>query len=232
MHNCKRTRTGLIELALGELPAEAQKYLLIELSDCEACREEYYSLRSTMRVTDQALQSALPDENFWAGYHDRLTQRLAHEQAQLAESAPPVRWGPTISRLATYSVRLPLPIAAALALLFAGAIFFALNARAQTGNQSRNQINNQVDNRSANESTVVEISTISVPVVQEKVVTRIVYVDRARARRAPATNLFALAPAVTTESQTAGTTALSLIDFKPTDHVKLKVMKGSYRDEK
>ena len=74
MHNCKANREALIALALN-LPDRTQS-LPAELETCATCREEYAALRNTLRITDQAEQSALPADNFWPGYHARLRQRL------------------------------------------------------------------------------------------------------------------------------------------------------------
>src|SRR5437764_11147941 len=72
MHDCKATRERLNELVgSGE---DAQ--LLKELRQCEACNGEYASLRSTLRLADQAIRAAAPADDFWPAYHARLRQNL------------------------------------------------------------------------------------------------------------------------------------------------------------
>jgi hypothetical protein len=221
MHDCKRTVSVLIDLALAETQPEAQKQLLAELRDCEACREEFTTLRSTLRISDQALRSALPVESFWPGYHERLRQRLAAESTkQVVHPSGPVLVWNALRRLAASSVRLPVPAAAAFVLVLGLSIFFALHARGQAVNSP------------AAPATVVEIKTVEVPVVHEKVITRVVYIERTRHRGETAADPLARSQSPQTGAEAAGSKALSLIGFKPTDQVKLKVIKGSYRDEK
>jgi negative regulator of sigma E activity len=237
MHNCKVTRSSLIELAMNELPAARAGEMLSELKDCANCQEEYFSLRSVLRVSEQALESTLPEESFWSGYHARLSSRLenlsaADQQVHLRPSLPTAltlasRLWAALRQIVTASVRIPVPVAAALVLLAAVFGFFALRSRGQ------------VIVNSAPPAPTVITRTIEVPVVQEKVVTRVVYLERAR-RRSPASGESAergdspnLAKRVADPGANAeGTTAMSLIGFKPTEQVKLKVVKGSYRDEK
>src|SRR3977135_1688749 len=125
MHDCKRTMSVLIELALDEAQPEERKELLAELKSGDAFREEFATLRNTLRISDQALRSALPVETFWPGYHERLRQRLAGEatRQRTQPSGPALLWD-AMRRLAASSVRLPAPVAAALALLLAVSIFF------------------------------------------------------------------------------------------------------------
>ena len=76
MHNCKTARSSFIDLALDEIPPAMSQQLLRELDGCRACHDEYAALRSTLHVSDQALQAAAPGEAFWPGYHQRLRQAL------------------------------------------------------------------------------------------------------------------------------------------------------------
>ena len=78
--------------------------------------------------------------------------------------------------------------------------------------------------------------TVTVPVPQEKIVTRVVYVERNRNRsRNSRIDLNVSEPrnnVAKSEAETPDSGAISLIGFKPTEQVKLKIMKGSYRDER
>src|SRR4051812_33057709 len=83
MHNCKLTRNDFVDFVLGEVSAARATQLLAELNECPACREEYEALRTTLHVSNQALRSALPGEEFWSGYRARLQSKLLANPAQL-----------------------------------------------------------------------------------------------------------------------------------------------------
>ena len=221
MHNCKLIRRDFVDLVLDEIPAARAKQLLAELNECAACQAEYAALRSTLHVSSRALRSSLPNEEFWLGYHSRLQAKLLTSEAQQIENAEalPLQLWLAFKRALTTSVRVPLPAALALMLLI-GVSFFVLQTRAQV-------------NRAPAAIATVETRTVEVPVIQEKVVTRVVYVEkkgersRSGVNRANRNEL----PASVTGSDSAKT-ALSLVDFKPTEEVKLTVIKGSYKDQK
>jgi hypothetical protein len=84
---------------------------------------------------------------------------------------------------------------------------------------------------------LVDTRTVQVPVIQERVVTRVVYVEkkgRKSASDANRSNRMEI-PAGPNSVAVPGSnpaTALSLAGFKPTSEVKLTVIKGSYKDEK
>jgi len=227
MHNCKETRNRLIEQALDET-LSSQGALLAELEPCPACREEFASLRSVLRVADQAMESALPAEGFWSDYHERLRQHL--ESA--SESAVPPRsrhpqtetglqsW---LRRLVTSSVPVPVPLAAVLVVLFGVSLLFAMNSRRSLG----------AELLPGSPSVVTKI--VEVPVIQERTVTRVVYRDRS----------FGASRATASQSERPGSNAvaarrngpnegspISLVGFKPANEVKLTIIKGSYKDEK
>ena len=222
MHNCKLIRSSLTDLALDEIQPQLKNQLLAELEGCSACQEEYASIRDALRVSGQALSLTLPAESFWSGYHNRLVNRIEN----YSPTRPRLSWGLRawlgMQKLSTTSVRVPLPVAtAALLLLFGALCLFAW--------QSRRRVT-----APPAQITSVITKTVEVPVIQEKVVTRIVYVEKNRSRSRSVPNQ--LEPNATGLAQAnpaaPETTAISLVGFKPTDQVKLKIMKGSYRDEK
>ena len=114
------------------------------------------------------------------------------------------------------SIRVPVPLAAALLVFLGGSLVFALNSRRPI----------------SAEPPIVVTRTAEVPVTQEtireKVVTRVVYRDRDR-RQSPGTRGNALAGR---QTKPAAETPISLVGFKPTNEVNLTVIKGSYRDDK
>src|SRR6185295_18808222 len=227
MHNCKSAKSSFIDLALDELPAAMSQQLLAELDDCRECHDEYAALRSTLHVSTQALRSTSPGESFWPGYRDRLRQALvasslagsAAESGDLVSGSrlgesPRTSGGPwpALRALLTTSVRVPLPAALALMVLFA----VSLVVLRSPGEQ------NAIP---AMPVATVETRTVLVPVIQEKlqenVVTRIVYADRQAGRRGgsdrtPANLGNNLASA---GSESSSKTALNLTGFEPTDQV-------------
>ena len=96
MHDCKATRERLNELAGGGEDAQ----LLNELRQCDACNEEYLSLRSTLRLAGQAIRAAAPADDFWPAYHARLRQSLESVSKVDAPSRPAERSGVPASLLA------------------------------------------------------------------------------------------------------------------------------------
>ena len=235
MHNCKLTRSSFIELALSEVEPQRATQLLAELNDCSACHEEYESLRSTLHVSNQALRSAVPGEEFWPGYRTRLhskllaspTQQLASTGERPSASAATVSLGSqlwlALRTLATTSVRVPVPAALALLLVF-GVFVFVLRAR------------EQVQARPSAPVELVRTHTV-VPVIQEKIITRVVYVEKKGRRSARGANQsdrtgVPAAPNTVAVTGSDPATALSLVGFKPTNEVKLTIIKGSYKDEK
>jgi anti-sigma factor RsiW len=224
MHNCKSTRNSLTELAFDELPPTQKIHLLAHLDECPSCREEYAAVRNALRVVDQKLRSALPSENFWSGYHSRLRRRIDNVSSSDYETrvrTTPASLWVMLQKLATATVRVPVPVAAVVVLLFTFATLFAMHARRGT--------NAQV----ATGSPATITRTIEVPVTQEKILTKVVYVDRERRR-------FRSSPAQKendTAVATSGTArrdapTVSLVGFKPAEQVKLTIIKGSYKDEK
>jgi anti-sigma factor RsiW len=228
MHNCKLTTNSLTDLALNEIEPLQRERLLAELNECADCREEYAAIKDALRVSGQALRATRPSEHFWAGYHDRLAHRLQNQTLYppVPELSGLARIWLGLSKLGTASVRVPVPVGAAVVvLLFAAGTLFAWNLRRETP-------------VSPLQAPAIVTQTITVPVTQEKVVTRIVYVDKSRGRTRSGRGRVGDADVAKAASEVAqsnaeqsATNAISLIGFKPTDQVKLKIMKGSYRDE-
>ena len=232
MHNCKLTRNTFIDLTFDEMPPASARQLLAELNDCPTCRDEYEALRSTLHVSHQALRSAQPGEEFWPGYRARLQSKLLARRAQLegtaelaSSTAPSVGahlWLVVRSMAAT-SVRVPVPAALAL-LLVAPVSFFIVRSHLKV--------------KAAPSAPVVfaEPKTVQVPVIQEKVITRVVYIEK-KARRSGRGKNQSDPTAIpggmnsVAESYLSNKTTLSLVDFKPTDEVKLTIIKGSYKDQ-
>lgn len=215
MHNCKATRETLIALALR--PPDQTQSLPAEVEACATCREEYAALRNALRIVDQSKQSALPAESFWPGYHARLRQLL--ETGPRSEAfAARTSLRTLLANLFTSSVRVPIPLAAALLVFLGVSLVFALNSR------------RSISAPPPNTPPTIVTRTVEVPVphetIREKVVNRVVYRERNRSGL-PSSRAKAIAG-----RQSAPETPISLSGFKPTNEVKLTIIKGSYRDEK
>ena len=257
MHNCKSIRNSFVELALDDLsPAESAR-LVAELKDCGECREELATIRAALRTSGQALQAALPAEDFWPGYHARLETSLRNSwrhneslQTGCLRSQPTTRSWPTtrsqrstlsqaaarttawlvLRNLMTTSVRVPAPVAAALLLLFGVAVFFAINSG---GAATTKSLTPTLTQSVAGSTRVVEV-----PVIKERVVTRVVYVETSRRPRNPANDSslgldnenappIDVAGGVARVRSYPRTAEMSLAGFKPADEVKLTIIKGS-----
>lgn len=223
MHNCRETKERLTELVLDGVDGRSGELLSAELSACAECRAEFEAVNTTLRTTARVSEAAAPAESYWSGYHARLRQKLA--------TAPQISRAKTLGReeklgplFATLrlcvrsSVRVPVPLAAAVIIACLALTVFALRRTEQPAVQT---------------PLVVHVP-VEVPVVQEKVVTRVVYRERRSPFRNPGRAL--------TNSQIESTFARSrkpatddipsLTGFKPTDEVKLTVIKGGVPNEK
>jgi xanthosine utilization system XapX-like protein len=224
MHNCRLTKNRLLELALNEVGQADEKQLLEALHDCPSCEEEYATIRNTLHVSTQALRSTLPAEDFWPGHHARLQLRLMNSLSPvqpLPLSLPARTWN-ALLQLATTSVRVPVPAALAIMTLIGIFVFTLL---------SRREANLVPSIPLAS----VETRTVAVPVIQEKVVTKVVYVEKA-VRRSGRTvshpDLTAPDSIARAGWETSGKSAMSLVGFKPTDQLKLTIIKRGYQNEK
>jgi len=211
MHNCNETRHRLIELAFEENSTGQCPSLAEEFKRCESCSSEYESVRLSLRIVDQSFRANTRDEDFWADYQQSLRRRLQDSVSVAAHHAPSRHRALHLAEnLFTASVRIPVLAAAALALVITLSVGLAIRARTRV-----------------NETPVtpnVVTRFVEVPVTQERVITRIVYRERAQrtAGRSPRR--------VDRPSQTA--VENSLVGFKPTQDVNLTIIKGSYREEK
>lgn len=231
MHNCKLTRNILLDYSLGEESTSPKREVLAELHRCPSCQAEFAAIRNTLRVSSQALTSAAPADEFWPGYRARLKEKLVQQQTHNEQSPAiiPVtvplglRLLNGVRRFATASVRLPAPVAIAILLVVGFLTYNTLSLSRRTGNPAPSSAVAQGNDR-----------IVEVPVIQERVVTRTVYVDR-KARRSQV-GLQVRADLTASDnrhpSETLNKTAMSLAGFKPTEEVKLTVIKGSYQDEK
>ena len=207
MHNCKATIDRVTELLLDRPNARPDDLLTKELLRCAECRSEFDSLRETLRITSQLIEKTEPSKAYWNGYHARLKQQL--DKAIIPDFE--IREGSAILRFFRSSIRIPVPVGLALLVLFAGGILLA----------------NRVSQRRTVVTQTISVPVpFEVPVVQEKIVTRVVYRDRITKRIESST-----ANSVVAKTQNEVRPA-TLIGFKPLDEVKLTVIKGGSPNEK
>lgn len=225
MHNCREAKERLIEMVLDGVDCAA------ELDGCAECRAEFAVLNATLRMTRRVSEPA-SDDKYWNGYHERLRQKLftsegiSHAQAQRRKEdaeknrASDLRLFFAPLRLCVRTaVRVPVPVLVLAVLAFAALGVFASRAARRPPIQT---------------PVIVQVP-VQVPVVQEKVVTRIVYRDRRLTSRtsrhaindARAESTFAKSRKPATDEIPA-----SLNGFKPTEEVKLTVIKGGSPNEK
>ena len=231
MHNCKETREIFTELLLDGIDFRSDQALSVELSRCSECRSEFEALSATLRMTSRLGETVAPAEDYWPAYHSKLLQRLetttsrAKAQRHKEKLGPlfePLRPGAGTNLLVRFlKASVPVPLPLGLALIIAAALLIPFAIRAARKDVQPN-----------NTTTIVRVP-VEVPVVQEKIVTRVVYRDRRPASTKRATET-SRAESTFAKSQRPRTEAmpLSLSGFKPPDEIKLTVLKGGVPNEK
>ena len=183
-----------------------QAELPAEVSWCDECRAEFAALNATLRATTRLRDTmVLPN-----GYHARLRERLFLTKAPGRKESRKEEFAPLL-RFFKSTVPVPVPLGVAVIILFA---LLALFAFRQASVPPQNPL-------------VVHVP-VEVPVVQERTVTQVVYRDRRRTSRP----LKRVAIAPTPETTFARSQPINLDGFKPTDEVKLTVIKGGIPNEK
>lgn len=215
MHNCKATRNEVLELLSRGADCALPEELSREMRRCEVCEREFHSLSNTLRLTTRALGAAMPADGYWPAYHARLEEKLLTTRMvdEASSDSATFRFQSlaAVKQFFFSSVRVRTPVAASLLLLFAVSL-------AGLAWRSRSSERTSISPPPA----VVHVP-VQVPVVQEKIVTRVVYVPRKTGSRSRQT-LNRRAPA-------NDANAFSLLGFKPANDVKLTVIKGGPRDE-
>lgn len=236
MHNCNEVREQLTERLLdGDIHAE-------ELADgCEQCRAEFEELAVTLRMTNRLRETVTLNESYWTSYHAQLRQRLTNERASFYAKAQRLdnvkahrkELKPGLGfvfaalrpalRLSVKTLLTPLPVPLGVAILAVGLVvaLFAVQSIRQPATQSPAPI-------------VVQVP-VEVPVIQEKVVTQVVYRDRK-----PASRTSRRAGSGPTSDDTVARSQkprpevipAGFSGFKPTDEVKFTVIKGGAPNEK
>lgn len=204
MHNCKTTRERLTELLLDG--SDPRIVLAAELRACVDCRQEFRALKETLALTTRFIETTTPPDNYWPGYHARLREKLQAAQPPRIE---PGHYQPVghqrswIKQIFLSSIRVPVPVGLALVFIFALVVFKI---------------------RVPAEPQIVYVPSeipVPVPVVQQRTVERIVYVEKPSRR-----------PARTQIPSKNDSVLATLKGFQPAEEVKLTVIKGGSPDEK
>lgn len=214
MHDCTQTKEQVTELLLDGAARRPDAALARELRECIECRAEFDAISATLRITTRLNETVAPTQEYWNGYHERLEQKLRSAGAAMRE--PVAANGPTwIEKFFKSSVRVPVPVGLAVIAVCAVLIPIAIRASRSEPSVAQNP-------------TIIHVP-VEVPLVQEKIVTRVVY--RERRSRMKSSNRFGEASrldATFAKSQEPAT----LKGFKPSEEIKLTVIKGGSAYEK
>jgi len=217
MHQCKPTRDRITELLLsGNIDLDSD--LTGEVGQCAECREEFESLKQTLRLTTRLMETVSPPEGYWTSYNARLKQKLMDTQMPpRVETGRERSW---LLKVVTASVRVPVPVAALLVLAL-GLAFALATHRSQT------------ESAAAPASTIVRVP-VEIPVIQERTVTRVVYRNRVVPRRLKPTIIAPASDAAVAGSRKPVNDAnqITLTGFRPLEEIKLTVIKGGSSNEK
>jgi anti-sigma factor RsiW len=222
MHDCRKTKEDLLDLVFNEVDAETELRLLEELEACGDCHTEYGSMQEALSSFDEAVHALVPAGEFWANHHARIEESL--EQMSGASRVLPF-WRRTLGA----SFRIPAHVGIAAALLLAATSVMAIRSfifRPELKTVTR-------------EAAAATVQYVEVPVekrvVEERVVTRTVYVTKPARQNNQNTPSLQDLPGMTaqkTRDENINAPRATLNGFQPPSDVKLTVIKGSFNDEK
>lgn len=228
MHDCREIQDKLVDLMFDEMGSATRASLRAEVEACARCDAQYRSLTATLDACDEATAALTPHESYWPQHHDALRRRLLNEAEDMAaESLTTVERVPFWKRLLTTSIRVPAPFAATAMLLLVASSILAISLLARPAPEPV-----ALSAPNVSESNAPQIKFIEVPVVQEKIVTQIIYVPRRPtngddSRRPSARENLAGVNAPKAVSPDATPTRANLSGFKPAGEMNLRIIKGS-----
>ena len=212
MHNCRETKEQITELLLDGVDRRPDE------GWCSECSAEFDALKTTLRITTRLRKAAVPVEGYWIDYHARLREKLSRAKAQRRKEETGSSFAPLRLCVRT-TVRVPVPLVIAVILAFAGLSLFTIRAARET----------------INPAPVIVHVPVEVPVIQEKIVTRVVYRER-RSLPRTAKQIINAAKVETTfaksQKQPTEDIPASLTGFKPAEEIKFTVIKGGSPNEK
>ncbi|MBD0326020.1 MAG: hypothetical protein ICV68_06305 [Pyrinomonadaceae bacterium] len=230
MHNCRKVEKQLVDLLFDSADAAQKRRLLTEIGGCAYCMGQYQSLSDTLFVFERTMKTALPPESYWPRYNETLRARLhAPVEAPLEEKpAHASLWRRMLA------ARLPIPVPVAAALVIGLVVSSVLALRRAPVSQT---------SLTPSSPSTAAVRIVEVPVVQKKVVTRVVYVEK---KQAAERGQRALLPAVArtggmtdsnaaghkTEEETRFFTRANLKGFQPADDMNIRVLKRNNTNDK
>ncbi len=223
MHDCRKMKEEMVDLVFNEVDAERELQVLEETEGCRVCREEYSSMCEALTSFDEAAYALTPGEEFWTEYHSKLEARL--DEAARADAVVIPFW----RRAFQSSFRVPVPVAAAAAILLAATSLLAMRSFLS---QPKLETGTNEPTAAAEQVRVVEVP-VEKRVVEEKIVTRTVYVQkRLRAVNQAAPSVQNLEDITAKNSKETNPARSTLNGFLPPSDVNMTVIKGSFKDEK
>ncbi|MDQ4120720.1 MAG: hypothetical protein M3209_04650 [Acidobacteriota bacterium] len=223
MHNCQNTKEELFDLLFGETDAVQTARLQRELRFCDACSTEYAGMQKTFAEYEKFSALDVPEENYWRSYEMRLNEKLMSVEAKAQKKSFAASF---YRKFLSAQIRVPVPVAAAFVVLFAGTAFFGI--RFSAGGVQPIQ--------TVSEPQIVPVEKV---VVQEKevwrdrVVTQKIYVQqRERKIKNQAQASFAARQKRDFQPAEAKVPILNLAEFQPPSKVEPKIIAGSNYDEK
>lgn len=252
MHNCRRTQNNLTDLIFGELPADQKQRFGREIEACDECARQYTSLIETLASFDEAANAALPkSEDYWLRYNERLRSRLDDSNAFQSHASDEAQRSASFWRRALHMrVQIPVPVLAAAVLIVAASLasLLLLKSPAAAARRAEDSPANtrarSVSAPAGSNDSLLEnpAKIIEAPVVQERIITRVVYLNRRqlperKSNAARSNNRFAAGePEQQKLARAAGLpraplVQLSLDGFQPTNDVKLTVIKAAEKSQ-
>jgi hypothetical protein len=227
MHNCRRIENQLVNLLFDEMDAAFKRRLLREIKSCASCHGHYQSLSETLFVFERAAAAALPPASYWPRYNATLRDRLRAPAPVAGEekAAHASLW----RRLLAARLPVPVPVAAALVMGLIISSALALRRAPQT-------------QLALPQPPIESVRFVEVPVVRDRLVTRVVYVEKKRtgerearaaaaARRSEVNDAAAVADSKP-EEETGFFTRANLKGFQPADDMKFRVIKRNNPNDK
>lgn len=223
MHNCQNIKEELLDLLFAEADAMRTARLMRELRFCADCQAEYAEMQKTFAEYEKFSALDVPEENYWQSYEARLSQKLMAIETPKPKESFVANF---FRNFLAARIRIPVPVAAAFVVLFAGTLFFA----------ARLPVNNVQTTQTAATEPQIQFVPIEKEkiVVQEKeiwrdrVVTQKVYIPQPESGiKNPAAST--ARQKRRTETAEATMPILNLAEFQPPTKVEPKIIaEGTY----
>lgn len=232
MHDCRRTQEKLPDALFNELAADEKLRVLAEIKDCSECHSQYESLAETLSLFDEAVEATLPtSESYWLAYDERLRRRLDDPRSLQLQPSP--ERASLWRRALLMRVQVPVPALAAAALVVIASLASLLTLRPLRANAplANTQSTSPSLAGSINPPSESPARIVEVPVDRERIITRIIYINKKQTKETRRNNSDQLAGAnkqmLAARSAPLPTMPLSLAGFQPTDDVKITVIKSA-----